>query len=116
MDTEMISTTELRGLIQANETAGWSQLSFRHSYLLELADRIDHLEAELTAVTRERDSLRAIGSPVIEGTIQHMAMKLTASQAYAAQLRDALVICKREMKGDKWDSLYIDGVLAKDKP
>jgi hypothetical protein len=38
--------------------------------------------------------------------------ELAASQAYAAQLREALEICKKEMQGDKWDALYIDGVLA----
>lgn len=51
----MISTTELRGLIQANEMAGWSQLSFSHDYLLELADRIDQQEKQLAAMTKERD-------------------------------------------------------------
>jgi len=37
---------------------------------------------------------------------------LAASQAREQQLREALDICKREMQGDKWDALYIDGVLA----
>ena len=38
--------------------------------------------------------------------------QLAASQAREKQLREALDICKREMQGDKWDALYIDGVLA----
>ena len=47
---------------------------------------------------------------------ERLARNLAASQAREQQLRAALEICKKEMKGDKWDSLYIDGVLAKDKP
>jgi hypothetical protein len=40
------------------------------------------------------------------------AYELAASQAREQQLREALDICKREMQGDKWDALYIDGVLT----
>lgn len=58
----MIDTTELRGLIQANEMAGWSQLSLSHDYLLELADRIDQLEEQLAAMTKERDYYRSQGA------------------------------------------------------
>ena len=79
---------------------------------------------EVGRLVQERDDLRewnkamvvkAASGGVLDG-YREMGEQLAASQAYAAQLRDALVICKREMKGDKWDSLYIDGVLAKDKP
>lgn len=56
---------------------------------------------------------------ISEATMQHQAAEimklkeqLAASQAREQQLREALEICKKEMPGDKWDSLYIDGVLA----
>ena len=32
--------------------------------------------------------------------------------AVMEQMAEALETCKREMQGDKWDSLYIDGSLA----
>ncbi len=32
--------------------------------------------------------------------------------AVMEQMAEALKTCKREMQGDKWDSLYIDGSLA----
>ena len=42
-----------------------------------------------------------------------LAAKINAEgQAREKQLREALEICKKEMQGDKWDALYIDGVLA----
>lgn len=69
--------------------------------------RIKELEAKLAAMMQERDMYKA--------SVDHygdLYAKLIASQAYAAQLREALDICKREMQGDKWDALYIDGVLA----
>ena len=69
--------------------------------------RIKELEAKLAAMMQERDMYKA--------SVDHygdLYAKLIASQAYAAQLREALEICKKEMQGDKWDALYIDGVLA----
>lgn len=51
--------------------------------------------------------------------IQSLGLKseqLAASQAREQQLRAALEICKKEMQGDKWDALYIDGVLANHSP
>ena len=33
-----------------------------------------------------------------------------------AELVAALELCKKHMSGDKWDSLFIDGVLSKVKP
>ncbi len=42
-----------------------------------------------------------------------LAAKINAEgQAREQQFREALEICKKEMQGDKWDALYIDGVLA----
>lgn len=41
---------------------------------------------------------------------------ICALQAREQQLREALEICKKEMQGDKWDALYIDGVLANHSP
>ena len=73
--------------------------------------RIKELEAKLVAMTQERDHWReANRTSLAAGDI--LKEQLIASQAYAAQLREALDICKREMQGDKWDALYIDGVLA----
>lgn len=46
------------------------------------------------------------------GRIDDLQAQLAASQAREQQLREALEICKKEMQGDKWDSLYIDGVLS----
>ena len=43
---------------------------------------------------------------------EELKAQLAAAQAREQQLRKALDICKREMQGDKWDALYIDGVLA----
>lgn len=68
--------------------------------------RIKELEAKLVAMTQERDNYKDMLKE------QWACPELLASQAYAAQLREALDICKREMQGDKWDALYIDGVLA----
>lgn len=45
-------------------------------------------------------------------TIRVLKEQLAASQAREQQLREALEVCKKEMQGDKWDALYIDGVLA----
>ena len=75
----MIDTTELRGLIQANEMAGWSQLSFRHSYLLELADRIDQLEEQAkqnhgddaTALPHDNAALRRWEAKLLEDTADY---------------------------------------------
>ena len=68
--------------------------------------RIKELEAKLVAMTQERDNYKDMLKE------QWACPELLASQAYAAQLREALEICKKEMQGDKWDALYIDGVLA----
>ena len=46
------------------------------------------------------------------GRIDDLQAELAASQAREQQLREALDICQAGMPGDKWDSLYIDGVLA----
>lgn len=67
--------------------------------------------AELAAMTQELDHWReANRTSLAAGDI--LKEQLIASQAYAQQLREALEICKKEMQGDKWDALYIDGVLA----
>ena len=73
--------------------------------------RIKELEAKLVAMTQERDHWReANRTSLAAGDI--LKEQLIASQAYAAPSREALEICKKEMQGDKWDALYIDGVLA----
>ena len=70
--------------------------------------RIKALETQLAAMTQERDAYKTTAMT----TLAKLGTELAASQAREAQLREALDICKREMQGDKWDALYIDGVLA----
>ena len=70
--------------------------------------RIKELEAKLAAMMQERDRLKDTNW-YLNGIKDD---RLAASQAREHQLREALEICKKEMQGDKWDALYIDGVLA----
>ena len=66
--------------------------------------RIKELESQLAAMTKKADGFF---------DALQLAAKINAEgQAREKQLREALEICKKEMQGDKWDSLYIDGVLA----
>lgn len=81
--------------------------------------RIKELEAKLAAMTQERNALKEKQDNFCmqyrmdcDEESKELEIKLLASQAYSQQLREALEICKREMQGDKWDALYIDGVLA----
>lgn len=105
------------------------------------ADDVAKLQAELAAMTQERDELRewnkamvvkAASGGVLDGYREmgkqlaamtkkadgffdalQLAAKINAEgQAREKQLREALEICQAGMPGDKWDSLYIDGVLA----
>ena len=73
--------------------------------------RIKELESQLAAMTQERDNAETMRQAAYDVSIGY-GKELAASKAYAAQLREALEICKKEMQGDKWDALYIDGVLA----
>ena len=73
--------------------------------------RIKELEAKLVAMTQERDEWKRQSSNNWNSAVQN-GLLLAASQAREQRLREALDICKREMQGDKWDALYIDGVLA----
>ena len=62
------------------------------------------LQADLAAMTKKADGFF---------DALQLAAKINAEgQAREKQLREALEICKKEMQGDKWDALYIDGVLA----
>ncbi len=77
------------------------------------------LEADLAAMTQERNALKEKQDNFCmqyrmdcDEESKELEIKLLASQAYSQQLREALEICKKEMQGDKWDALYIDGVLA----
>ena len=66
--------------------------------------RIKELESQLAAMTKKADGFF---------DALQLAAKINAEgQAREKQLREALEICKKEMQGDKWDALYIDGVLA----
>mgnify|MGYP007125681585 CR=1 FL=1 len=66
--------------------------------------RIKELESQLAAMTKKADGFF---------DALQLAAKINAEgQAREQQLREALEICKKEMQGDKWDALYIDGVLA----
>jgi hypothetical protein len=66
--------------------------------------RIKELESQLAAMTKKADGFF---------DVLQLAAKINAEgQAREKQLREALEICKKEMQGDKWDALYIDGVLA----
>jgi len=61
------------------------------------------LSEKLATMTQERDHWReANRTSLAAGDI--LKEQLTASKAYAAQLREALEICKKEMQGDKWDA------------
>ena len=77
------------------------------------------LQADLAAMTQERNALKEKQDNFCmqyrmdcDEESKELEIKLLASQAYSQQLREALEICKKEMQGDKWDALYIDGVLA----
>ena len=71
--------------------------------LFHAAD-VAKLQAQLTAMTKKADGFF---------DALQLAAKINAEgQAREQQLREALEVCKKEMQGDKWDSLYIDGVLA----
>ena len=83
------------------------------------ADDVAKLQADLAAMTQERNALKEKQDNFCmqyrmdcDEESKELEIKLLASQAYSQQLREALDICKREMQGDKWDALYIDGVLA----
>ena len=74
---------------------------------------------QLAAMTQERNALKEKQDNFCmqyrmdcDEESKELEIKLLASQAYSQQLREALEICKKEMQGDKWDALYIDGVLA----
>ena len=75
------------------------------------ADDVAKLQADLAAMTQERDEWKRQSSNNWNSAVQN-GLLLAASQAREKQLREALEICKKEMQGDKWDALYIDGVLA----
>lgn len=75
--------------------------------LFHAAD-VAKLQADLATMTQERDRLKDTNW-YLNGIKDD---RLAASQAREHQLREALEICKKEMQGDKWDALYIDGVLA----
>ena len=94
--------------------------------------RIKELQAQLATMTQERDhfekataahfnqlsasqaEITRLGGVCSDyrKTQEALLGDLAASQAREQQLREALEICKKEMQGDKWDALYIDGVLA----
>ena len=68
------------------------------------ADDVAKLQADLAAMTKKADGFFYA---------LQLAAKINAEgQAREQQFREALEVCKKEMQGDKWDSLYIDGVLA----
>lgn len=71
----------------------------------------DQLAADVAKLQAEITRLGGVCSDYRK-TQETMFGDIAAAQAYAAQLREALEVCKKEMQGDKWDALYIDGVLA----
>ncbi len=71
--------------------------------LFHAAD-VAKLQADLATMTKKADGFF---------DALQLAAKINAEgQAREKQLREALEICQAGMPGDKWDSLYIDGVLA----
>jgi hypothetical protein len=68
-------------------------------------------EERIATMTEERDNWQRQSSDNWNSAVKNGLM-LAAEQVYSAQLREALETCKNEMQGDKWDALYIDGVLA----
>ncbi len=88
-------------------------------------DAYQSVYEQLAATIQERDEYKAVAlenrdalaamTKKADGFFDalQLAAKINAEgQAREQQLREALEICKKEMPGDKWDSLYIDGVLA----
>lgn len=45
----------------------------------------------------------------------HLKERIATLEQQNAELVAALELCKKHMVGDKWDSLFIDGVLSKVK-
>ena len=86
--------------------------------LVQERDRLQTIDLDLqmavqklATMTQERDEWKRQSSNNWNSAVQN-GLLLAASQAREKQLREALEICKKEMQGDKWDALYIDGVLA----
>lgn len=69
---------------------------------------------DLIANLRSRHRLMYPASPM-PSVMTAAADALEALEQQNVELVAALELCKKHMVGDKWDSLFIDGVLSKVK-